>query len=170
MCIEKEAVQQKLMVPEIDGDSRHLQNIQHFLTQLLPLLEHLRKNSPGTYQSALAQFRSHWEGKVRANNLRDTLEYLLIFMQQNFGMQFFLEEDESEYRLECIECPLVREIHNRGMDTEMERKTLCYHCSHYHYMKFFDALDADSNLSLYPSGCHFRVEKVDSEPQNPLFY
>ena len=75
--MEKEAFAQKLLVPELDSGSKESQNCDHFIQQLMPLLEHIRRNSPRTYQQAIDQFRLHWESKIHSANLQDTLEYLL---------------------------------------------------------------------------------------------
>ena len=83
-CMEKEAFAQKLLLPELDTDSKESQNCDHFIQQLMPLLEHIRRNSPRTYQQAIDQFRLHWENKIHSANLQDTLEYLLIYLKQNF--------------------------------------------------------------------------------------
>ena len=87
----KRGICKKLLVPELDNGSKESQNCDHFIQQLMPLLEHIRRNSPRTYQQAIDQFRLHWESKIHSANLQDTLEYLLIYLKQNFGMQFYLE-------------------------------------------------------------------------------
>lgn len=168
--MEKEAFAQKLLVPELDESSKASQNCEHFLQQLMPLLEHIRRNSPKTYQQAISQFRQHWESKIHTANLKDTLEYLLTYLKQNFGMQFYLEEDEDSFYLESVECPLVHALYRKGNCGEIERKTLCFHCSHYHYLKFFNLHAAESRLSLHPNGCQYIIEKNEDEQVNPLFY
>lgn len=168
--MEKEAFTQKLLVPELDDSSKEFHNCEHFVQQLMPLLEHIRRNSPRTYQQAIDQFRQHWESKIHTANLKDTLEYLLIYLKHNFGMQFSLEETEDCFYLESVQCPLVCALHRRENCGEIERKTLCYHCSHYHYFKFFNLHSVDSRLSLHPSGCQFTIEKNGDDHINPLFY
>ena len=169
-CMEKEAFAQKLLLPELDTDSKESQNCDHFIQQLMPLLEHIRRNSPRTYQQAIDQFRLHWENKIHSANLQDTLEYLLIYLKQNFGMQFYLEENEDSFYLESLHCPLVHALNLRGNHVEIERKTLCFHCSNYHYLKFLDLHSTASHLSLHPTGCQFTIEKTGEDQINPLFY
>lgn len=160
------------MVPEVDASATHSHSQNHFVNELAPLLEHLRKSSPATYEQAIEQFRKNWEERIHASSLRDTLEYLLTYLQSTFGMQFFLEEASDFYYLESIQCPLVQTLHQRGGTGVMERKILCYHCSHYHFLKFLKTFSSHPHLELHPSGCHWHINKPhsDKEEPNPLFY
>lgn len=169
--MEKKAYVQQLMVPEVDSSAANYHAQNHFVHELAPLLEHLRKTSPTTYEQAIEQFRKHWEERIHAASLRDTLEYLLTYLQSTFGMQFFLEETEDSYYFESVQCPLVQTL-NRKAVGPMERKILCYHCSQYHFLKFLKAFSNHPHLELHPGGCHWNIQKPNQSHQelNPLFY
>ena len=165
----KTAYAQRLMIPEVDTESTQFQNQEHFINQLLPLLEHIRKTSPSTYQDAIDKFREHWESKIHATNLNDMLEYLLTYLKNTFGLQFYLEESTDTYHLEVVDCPLVENLKRKGLG-ELDRKILCWHCSQYHYLKFLRIFSASARLELHPRGCGFAIEKEGQEPVTPLFY
>ena len=160
------------MVPDVDASATHSHSQNHFVNELVPLLEHMRKSSPGTYEQAIEQFRKHWEDRIHASSLRDTLEYLLTYLKSTFGMQFFLEEANDSYYLESIQCPLVETLHRRGSTGDIERKIVCYHCSHYHFLKFLKSFANKPHLELHPNGCHWLIDKPGGEKEepNPLFY
>ena len=170
--MEKKAYVQQLMVPEVDSSVAQHHAQSHFVHELAPLLEHLRKTSSTTYEQAIEQFRQHWEERIHAASLRDTLEYLLTYLQSTFGMEFFLEETEDSYFMESVQCPLVQTLFKRTDVGPMERKILCYHCSQYHFLKFLKAFSNHPHLELHPSGCQWNIEKPvgDHLEQNPLFY
>ncbi|MCJ8347265.1 hypothetical protein MJH12_17120, partial [bacterium] len=83
--MEKQAYAQQLMVPEIDGHATQNQSRAHFLNEIMPLLENLRTQFPYQYQP----FIDRWnKSKIikRSNRFQDTLEYFLVFLKHNYGM------------------------------------------------------------------------------------
>ncbi|MCJ8345270.1 hypothetical protein MJH12_07005, partial [bacterium] len=84
---------------------------------------------------------------------------------------FHIIEEEDAYQIECINCPLIGLLYQNSETTELDRKTLCYHCSEFHMIKFLRHHRVNHRLTLFPSGCQLQIENPrEEEPQNPLFY
>ncbi|MCO4783632.1 MAG: hypothetical protein KC646_15000 [Candidatus Cloacimonetes bacterium] len=167
--MEKHAYAQQLMVPEIDDQANQYQNSIHFLDEIMPLLEKLREDFPYQYQSFIDQWSKSRIIK-KSNRFQDTLEYFLVFLKHSFGMNFHIIEEEDMYHIESMDCPLIQLQRQNREVSELERKTLCFHCSEFHIIKFLRHHQVSYRLTLFPSGCQIQVENPREEQQNPLFY
>ncbi|PCJ21137.1 MAG: hypothetical protein COB02_00695 [Candidatus Cloacimonadota bacterium] len=167
--MEKEAYAQQLMVPEIDDHATQYQNLIHFSDEILPLLESLRTQLPYQYHSFIDQWKKTKIIK-KSNRFQDTLEYFLVFLKHSFGMEFHIIEEEDSYQIESINCPLIQLQNQSHETTELQRKTLCYHCSEFHMIKFLRHHNVKYRLTLYPSGCQLQTDNPKETQQNPLFY
>ncbi|MBW7874466.1 MAG: hypothetical protein H3C47_00590 [Candidatus Cloacimonetes bacterium] len=160
---------EQIMIPDIEADSSIVQNQLYFLVQILPVLEALRNNDPDQYEIFVDEFQKKFNTRHKPN-FSDVLEYSLVFLKNSYGMSFQMEQSSTSYHIESIDCPLVaRQLQNPHL-TELERKTLCFHCHEFHLRKFFRLFRLDSSLQLYPNGCSVYVEKPKEEKINPLYY
>ncbi len=161
---------EQALVPELDQESSQHQNRLHFLYELLPLLESIRASHSEDYQELLESYQNSWPSQSRGN-FEALLEYSLTHLNSAYGIQFRLEIGPDSIAFESVECPLVALQELRGGATEIQRKVLCWHCSEFHFRKFFRLFRLKDRLTLYPDACQFEVERPSSEERfNPLYY